>query len=208
LVAGFFPALLGPTFQSWREADAPGAAVRHVVPVAGSPSDAQAGDADRADASRVALEEGGVRVQVVKVSVETVPESAGNAAAGDYLLIRVRTMRVQSGPEFAAARGKLPARRDVTQLPRLTDGAGSEYALHDLPGVSAVDANTSSRFPVSFVDEVFAFDAPRPGATFLNLEVPSLLPGAARPFRFQVPAAMFQKAPAAPPTGTFRPRGR
>src|SRR5262249_366754 len=126
-----------------QDAEDPAAIRRFALP--GSPAATGPDDPDRADASRTALQQGPVTVQVEEVAVAPVQGPAEGAKKGKAEVCLVTLLRIHKTPDPAASAAKLPA--DVTALqerhrPTLTDAAGKVYALLD---VQAGGAGQKSR---------------------------------------------------------------
>jgi hypothetical protein len=162
------------------------------------------------DASRAALQQSGLRVQVVGASVgpaepratlhKRTPNKKGAAAA---LFIRLRARRVEDARAFAADPLRQPDRPDEAHHPTLTDNTGKVYRQRPVPSAPE-GVGKSSRFPVTVVEEVFAFEAPPPGVESLRLEVPAAAWGGSGAFRFTIPAAIIERQPPAPARGGRR----
>jgi hypothetical protein len=190
-VALLVPGLLGPAYRAFRERDRRDPAVIRAVPLPGRPAGEQPETADWVDASRAALQQNRLRVQVAGASVSAVrARGAANKKSRpeEVLFIRLRVHQAEGGPEFVAGpRG--PAGPGERPQPTLTDNTGKVYAPRAAPE-AAEGENKSVRFPLTVLDEVFVFEAPPPGLEFLRLEVPVAAWGGSGTFRFTIPAAM------------------
>jgi hypothetical protein len=204
-VALLFPGLLGPAYRAFRERDARSPTAIRAVPLPGHSAGDQPEAADWVDASRAALQQNRLRVQVAGASVgplEARPARNIKAKPEEGLFIRLRVHQAEGGAEFAAApRGADgPAERPQ---PTLTDNTGKVYAPRAAPeGAEGVDQ--SVRFPVTVLDEIFVFEPPPPGLEFLRLEVPVAAWGGTGTFRFTIPADMIVRPAARAGAG---PRG-
>jgi hypothetical protein len=214
LAALLLPGLLGPAYRVWRERDPVDPAAIRVVPLPGRTTDSGPENPDWVDASRAALQQSGLRVQVVGASVgptearailqKKAPNKKG--AAAEALFIRVRARRAEDARSFAADVARQPDRPDEAHRPTLTDNTGKVY--RERPAPSAPEGvGKSSRFPVTVVEEVFAFEAPPPGLECLRLEVPAAAWGGSGAFRFTIPAAMIERQPPGGPARAGRRPG-
>jgi len=102
--AMLFPSLLGPAFAVSRAKEPIDPVAIRVVPLAGKPGSAGTESPDWVDASRAALQEGTINVQVISASVRHVgPKSPSTSKVppGDYHFIRLRTQHVDAaGPSL------------------------------------------------------------------------------------------------------------
>jgi hypothetical protein len=193
VAAWLFPGLLGPAYLASRDKGLQDPAAIRVVPLPGSPASVAAESPDWIDASRAALQQGGLRLQVVSAWVgpaeEAPPKKKGTRE--EYLFIRLRTRQVQdAGP--SDSRSAPPERRDVQHHPTLTDNTGKVY--QERKGPERVESGaTSSKFPLAIVDEVLAFEPPSAGREYLRLEVPAAGWGRPGAFRFTVPNTMVNR---------------
>jgi hypothetical protein len=205
LTALLLPGLLGPAYRVWRERDPVDPAVIRVVPLPGRPAGDGPEVPDWVDASRAALQQSGLRVQVVGASVgpaearATPPKKTPNkkGTAAEALFIRLRARRVEDARAFAADLLRQPERPGEAHPPTLTDNTGKVYRRRPAPSAPE-GVGKSSRFPVTVVEEVFAFEAPPPGVGPLRLEVPAAAWGGSGAFRFTIPAAMIGRQPPGP----------
>jgi hypothetical protein len=195
------PALLGPAYQASRARDPVDPTALRVIPLPGQGTAGDLGGPDWVDASRASLQQGRVRLQVVRAWVRPVEAQAvppKRAAPEEVLLLRLRAHLVEDARAFAADPLAPPA-RGTTDGPTLTDDTGKVYAARAVPDEEAPeDVNPSSIFPVALVENVFAFEPAPPGVGYLRLEVPAAW-GGSRAFRFTIPAAMIFREPVAPP---------
>lgn len=198
LTAWLAPGVLGPTYRASRVHDLTESAATRVVPLLEGSFDAGPRDPDWVDASKAALQQGSVRVQVSGVSVGPVnAESArlNRQLPARCLFIHLRVHQVELAADFAArAHQAQPADAPLRPRPRLTDNTGKHYSLLEVADPAHRQAVRSSVFPVSFQSEVFAFDVPAAGVEYLRLEVPADAWGGKSAFRFTIPAAMIRQA--------------
>jgi hypothetical protein len=191
LVAWLLPSVLGPIYQTYRQTDTLDPTAIRVIPLPGhSPAGATEGP-DWVNASKAALQQGRLRVQVVSASVETRDTPKKKGPTEKYLLLRVRAHQVDSTREFAAEPLRWPGRRNEKISPTLTDNTGKVYREREVPGAGE-SVGTSSIFPVAVVDELFAFEPPPPGLEHLRLEVPAAIWGGTGTFRFTIPNSMIR----------------
>jgi hypothetical protein len=193
------PDLLGPTYALSRPHETPRPDAIQALPLAGGDTDA---NADWPDAGKTALVQGGLQVRVVAASVGRVEVLRGGRkklSAAKYLVVRLRVQQVAGGGEFDPARGSPPPTREAAPRPVLTDDAGKVYPPQDvLDSDAAADVRRSSVFPVAVVEQAFAFEPPPAAAKYLRLEVSAAAWGGSGTFRFTIPRALIQTAPAAP----------
>jgi hypothetical protein len=180
-IAWLVPGLLGPTFLASRARDPVDRGVIREIPLSGKPGGGE--NPEWADASRVALQQGGINVQVLGVSVRRVgPKSptANKLPPGDYQFLRLRSQVMDASSGSASDKA----------TPRLTDVAGKAYRLCDVQEIAALpNERRSSVFPVELQDQVLVFEAPaRPED--LRLELPAEAWGGKGAFRFSIPVSM------------------
>jgi hypothetical protein len=201
VAALFFPALLGPMFRAaWERGRVDPTAIR-IIPLAGEVGTA---DPEWVDASRAALEQGRVRVEVVSASVG--PDKAKSAAPKkgpppECLFVRLRTRRVEKPGEFAQRKDKTGQRLERPR-PRLTDAAGKVYEPREVVEAAPEKRKTDKRsglFPVTVQEEEFVFEAP-PASASLRLEIAAATWGGTGAFRFTIPGSMIRHegGPASP----------
>jgi hypothetical protein len=190
--ASLSPDLLGPVFVASRAKDLIDPAAIRAVPLPDKPGTAAPESPDWVDASRAALQQGGINVQVVSASIRRVGSKAATnkVPSGDYHFVRLRTQQVEAAGDPAAKRQPSPAVSFENADPRLTDGAGKVYRLFDVQDIEALpNERRSSVFPVAFQEHVLVFEAPtRPED--LRLELPAKAWGGAGAFRFTIPGSM------------------
>jgi hypothetical protein len=190
-VALLFPGLLGPAYRASRERDRRSPTAVRAVPLPGRPAGERPEAADWVDASRAAVQQGRLRVQVAGASVGPLEGRAPpnkKSRPEEVLFIRLRVHQAEGGPEFVAG-PRSPAGPGERPQPKLTDNTGKVYSPRAAPEATEGE-NKSVRFPLTVLDEVFAFEAPPPGLEFLRLEVPVGAWGGTGTFRFTIPAAM------------------
>jgi hypothetical protein len=194
LAAVIWPAMLGPAYVAYRDANPRDPTLIHVVPLPGSPQETAAASPDWVDADRAALEQDGLRVQVVSAWTSAVRDSGGTprkkAPPEERLFIRLRTQRPKEKAEVDPKSGTTPARRDPAHPPTLTDNTGRVY--QERPGASQSEAATP-RSPLAIVEEVFVFERPAPVVEYLRLELPAAGWGRTGAFRFTIPAPMIRR---------------
>lgn len=180
-VALLAPSLLGPTYERTRY-QRTGPPVLRAIPLKGAPALAEV--PEWVDGRRYALHYGNLEVQVVSVSIGPLPGRAADKKAKpvDYLLVRLRARR-----NLVEKAGSAPA--DAQHRPKLSDAAGTVYALKDSTMILPVrNTRKSSPFPVVIHDEVFAFERPPAGTEGLRIEAPGALWSGSGVFRFTLPA--------------------
>jgi hypothetical protein len=198
LTALLVPSMLGPSYLAYRARKAEDLTTIRVIPLLGDPSGAPA-NPDWVDASRAALQQGRLRVQIVSVLLGTdlpdadPPEPAAHKKAppGELLFIR---LRIQQTVEMSADRGQdAPAVEQVRF--NLTDNAGKDYRRREVRETTAADKGRKP-FPTALVDQVLAFEAPPADVAYLRLELPAAAWGGSGLFRFTIPNAMIRRADA------------
>lgn len=202
--AVFIPTLLGPTYEAWREADAPDPTEIRVVPLPRFAEDDDLDDPEWVDASRAALRQGNIVIQVESVEQVTPrpaePQAPPPIPADPYLRIRLRVQRVGDGAEFGSETWVGPNALITLPQPTLTDSDGNTLQA------IALDSNAddprmvrkSTVFPVALSRPEFAFDLPPPGVEFLRLELPVEAWGGIGAFRFTLPGEMIRPEPVMP----------
>jgi hypothetical protein len=209
LTALVLPGLLGPAYRSYRERDTYDPGAIRAVPLARRLADDTLPSPDWIDADRFALQQGRLRIQVASLVVGPV-EPPGKAKKKDkpkekppeFLVLRLRVNQIEGTSEFAADPLNWSSPRNEKPFLTLTDSTGKVYAPRTVPGVrTAEEVRKSSLFPVTVVEEVFAFEPPPASVESLRLEVPVSAWGGAGVFRFTVPNTMVIRQPAAPVRG-------
>jgi hypothetical protein len=198
MTAVLLPGMLGPAYLAYRTRKVEDLTTIRAIPLAGASSSAPT-DPHWVDASRAALQQGRLRVQIVSVVVG--PELLSPAATKpvakkktpqEMLSIRLRIQRqVDMGAdavqETLAGEGASP---------RLTDNTGKEYRQRD---VQEATTETKGRkaFPTALVDHVLVFEAHAGEVRYLRLELPAASWGGTGLFRFTIPSSMIRRADAA-----------
>lgn len=193
-VALLFPGLLGPTYYASRTAVVEDPVTIRAVPLPGQPV-ADLGSVDWVDASRAALQQNKLRVQVTgatigKVEVQTTPKR--KLSKEDYLTLRVRAQHTSGMREFTAEPGGPRARPHERLSPTLTDNLGKTYPPRNPAAAEGGGQQVSAVFPVEVADDVWIFDAPAPGVEFFKLEIPAATWGGTGAFRFTIPKTMLR----------------
>jgi hypothetical protein len=194
----FFPVLLGPTYQLARQRGEPEVVTPRVVPLPGTglPSPEEA-NAEWPDAGRFALKVGSARLQVVSAAVrpvEIIVKGKKSYSKESYLVLRLRVHQPASGTELANESWSEPGTGQRPQ-PTLTDNNGNVCqapSRSELGGEAGELTQKSAVFPFGVTDEVYVFDAPRPGAQYLRLEMPATPWGGTGAIRFTIGRAMWQ----------------
>lgn len=181
-IALFFPALLGPNYARFRQTATVPTSLR-AVPLRGPAVGAVS--PEWADAGKYALLQGGLRVEVLGVSVGPVDEKA-EPAASEFLRIRVRVTHAAANMGEAkaidwAGRGK----------PTLMDKSGRLYPFKESrASVPVGSKRRADMFPVQTSGELLAFEKPDFGWETLLLELPESALQTGDPFRFSLPASL------------------
>jgi hypothetical protein len=197
LAALLFPGLLGPAYGVSRQEEAPDTKTTYAVALTGTAEPVAVGDSDWVDAGGCAVQQGGLRVQVVGASVGPVqmPGAATKYTKEKYLLVRLRVQRPEATQEFADAERPRAPSADAGSRPRLTDDAGKEYEPRQPAGAGpAGGVRGSVVFPVAVVEEALLFDPPGTAVRYLRLELPAAAWGGRGTFRFTIPRSMIRRA--------------
>jgi hypothetical protein len=198
------PGLLGPSYRAFREQTTDDPAAIHVVPLPGSPASVAAESPDWVDASRAALRQNGLSLQVVDAWVGPRTPAAGapnTAPREECLFISLRVQQVRD-PTAGGPPGSPPPPRDTAHAPTLTDDTGQAYQPRK--GPERDQGFTARGMPVTVRDEVLAFEPPPAGREYLRLEVPAAGWGRPGAFRFTIPGTMIRR----PAPGPGRRPGR
>ncbi len=187
------PALAAAVYRLRHPAAAPALAAIRVVPLSGDALDPDLTQAEWVDASRAALQQHNVGVQVVSATLGPLPAADAarkvKAAAEKCLIIRLRAQQVYGGDQ-TVGEGKAEV-SPLNRRPQVTlrDETGRVYRQ-----VSAEPASprVSSASGVPATEDVFVFEAPPPGVKSLRLEVPAAAWGGAGAFRFAIPSSMIR----------------
>jgi hypothetical protein len=149
------------------------------------------------DASRAAVQQNDVRIQLTAVSVAPVEmykvQSKPKFSEQKYLLVRLRTFNVGAGRQLpyetwnAAGRGPQPL--------TLTDNLGKSYALKsaDPDWKMTEQPHRDPVAPGRFTDELLVFEAPPADVEFLHLELPASACGGHDTYRLAIPRAMIKR---------------
>jgi hypothetical protein len=191
LVSLLQPWLLGPVHEDLRARDPVSPRTIRVIPLAGRDAGDTAGP-DWVDASRAALQQGALRLQVVNAWVSTTDTGSSGQKPQRLLCIRLRVQRVEI--QQPAENGEQPPPRPKDKpVARLTDSAENVYAQRDaqegLPG-----GKGRNPFPVAVTDEVLVFESPPADVGNLRLEVPATTWGGSGAFRFTLPSRMVRQS--------------
>jgi hypothetical protein len=165
------------------------------IPLPGSDEVVQMTESEWVDASRVALQQGRIQVQVLSASIHPLrAKSSAPKKAPEYLVIRLRSHQVEAASEFATRRSHSGSLRLEKPRPQLTDNTGKIYRPRDIRDVAPVETKRKGPlFPVAFQDEVFAFETPPAGLEYFRLEVPAESWGGSGAFRFTIPTSMISR---------------
>jgi hypothetical protein len=193
LTAWLFPSLLGPAYLGSREREVADPAAVRVIPLTGGSENAAAEDPNWVDASRAALQQAKIRLQVMSASVgplkaESSPKK--ESASGEALFIRLRRQLADAAGVVGTKPSQTMRKQLENHRPRLTDNSGKVYPLRNVQEVAAQKERRPSVFPVNFQDAVLVFEAPGPGVENLRLEVPAEAWETKGPFRFTIPGSM------------------
>jgi predicted Zn-ribbon and HTH transcriptional regulator len=199
LTVALSPATLGKTYRAYRDRGrGQGDWAIRVAPLPGQGEGRITYDPESADASRVALLHGPLRVQVVSATIEPVelrnPSGRPIPTKENYLVLRLRTHRTQTGDEYAAGiRGEKTIGLDRSKL-TLTDNTGKVYVepALDLEATRPSDPRGAAGFPLTVFDTVAVFEPPAAGVESLRLEISTTASGGTRALRFTIPKTMIR----------------
>ncbi len=200
------PGLLGPRYEASRQRSGYDPTAVQFVPLRLEPAGGPLEAGGWADASRAAVQQGTIRVQVTGAAVGPVRLVAPKPkfTKERYLTVGVRVQHLGHGGPVEYEHWGLPAARGVP--PPALDAGGRRLAPVELdPEQPAGRADLVRLFPGKAVEDVLVFPAPAaPGP--LRLELPAEAWGGRGAFRFQIPASMVTVQPA-PKAGARSPRG-
>jgi hypothetical protein len=176
-----FPELLGPLYQAGKATATVQPTAIRVTPLGGSGGGEQA---DWVDASRVALQQGRLRLQVVSAAIGPLKKDSEKKDRVHHLLVRVRSQRPKDKNDASEPWKERPQ-------PLLSDNTGRIYSQHHDQVI--VSDETRRVFPIEVVDQVFAFDIPPRNVDYLRLELSAAPWGGTGVFRFTIPSSMIQR---------------
>jgi hypothetical protein len=190
-VALFVPGLLGPRYEVSRiRSDYDPEAVR-MIPLKLGPDSASGLAADGwADASRAAVQQGHVRVQITGAGVGPVQvvDSKKRYTKHPLLAVGVRVQHLGHGQPFRFVHWGTTGERAVPQVVATRDGTRLTPA-HLGTDVPAGVTYGYDLHPGKGVDDLLVFEAPA-GHGPVRLELPAEAWGGRGAFRFQIPASM------------------
>jgi hypothetical protein len=201
------PGLLGPRYEASRQQSAYDPEAVQVVPLSLDPAGAQNLEVDGwVDASRAAIQQGAVRVQVTGAAVGPVRLVAPRPkfTKDQHLTIGVRVQHLGHGGPIEYEHWGLPAVRKAP--PPTLEVAGLKVSPVELEPEQPVGRTDMVRlFPGKAVEDVLIFRAVS-ATSPLRLELPAEAWGGQGVFRFTIPASMVTHRPA-PRVGGSSPRG-
>jgi hypothetical protein len=192
LVALFDPSLLGPRYELSRERSEYDPEELKVIPLNLAPDQSQGLETDGwVDASRAAVQQGLVRVQVTGASVGPIQvvDSKRRFTNTPYLAITVRVQHLGHGGTFRFIHWGEKAERTVAAAIATCNGIRLSSA--DLAADVPVGVKYGYElFPGKAVDDLLIFDVPA-GSAPIKLELPGEAWNGHTPFRFLIPPSMF-----------------
>jgi hypothetical protein len=189
------PGLLGPVYQSLKEQGATDPTVIRRIPLPGRAATTGAEDPEWADASRTALQQGQVNVQVEEVAVAPMRSAPVPNKESKRDLCLVIRLRIRQQPQTVMS--STNRRGDAAALkqrypPTVADTTGKVYELLEVQvGDAAEKTRGVSAFGMS--SRVLVFEAPPAGVRALRLEVPAAAWGGRGAFRFRIPGPMIRR---------------
>jgi len=180
------PSFLGPIYAASREGETIDPTVIRVVPIPGKAGVGSTGP-EWADASQAALQQGGLRVQVMSAGMDAKnKEATAKRSPEDTIVVRLRIQHVETtsgadSPRFS------PEKTGY----KLTDNTGKAYRLLDVREAIPTERKV---FPVALTDHDIVVEAPGRHIDYLRLEIPARGSGM---FRFQIPGTMIRRDRAA-----------
>jgi hypothetical protein len=184
-VALVIPSFLGPVYLAARQQENGDPTAIRAIPLP-EKGGIRPADPDWVDASQAALQQGRVRVQVIRVWIEAQGKEpfAQKAQAKEVLFIRLRINHEEEADSQSVRHFK-----DYSRI-KLTDKNGKVYPQRHIRQASP-EPKDRKVFPVSLTEQDIGFAAPPGKAGYLRLEIPALN---ARTFRFTIPDAMIQRS--------------
>jgi hypothetical protein len=158
---------------------------RHVVPK----------ESEWVDASKDAIQQGGVRVRIAGVAVKQVELKDANShrRSGERsLILRFRLSNAGADRLIKYQSWGPSARADESREPKLTDDRGRQYRRRNTaPGWSVVGQVPAASLPLAkWVDDVLVFEPPPANVQYLRLELPCAAFGASGTLQLEIPRAM------------------
>lgn len=186
------PSILGPAYVVSRGKNAVDLTAIRAIPLPGSNEVVRPAESEWVDASRTALQQGGIQVQIVSASVGPLQAKISpRKKPPEYLVIRLRRHEVSTAGEFTTQRSGSGSIRLEKPRPKVTDNTGKIYQPREIWEVApAENPRKTSVFPVAVHDEVFVLETPPAGLEYLRLEVPAEGWGGSGSFRFTIPSSM------------------
>jgi hypothetical protein len=195
VLAMAFPGLLGPAYLGFKGQRATDPTAVRRLPLPGKDAGPDTEDPEWADASRTALQQGQVTLQVAEVKVaprrlEPAPSKTGKESV--FLVIRLRVRQVPQPAALAKTRDDTAALKEKHR-PTVTDPDGKVYELLE---VQAGGAAEKTRGPSAFglSSRELVFEAPAADVRVLRLEVPAAAWGGRGTFRFRIPGPMIRRS--------------
>jgi len=194
----FFPGALGPSFAASRQRPTLDRERIMAVPLAGAPrGDATLQTEGWTDATRAALQQGPVRVQVASAAVAVVPFQGARPTFSKekYLIVRLLIQHTGGGGLIDYAHWRAGDSDQESVRPTLTTLQGNTlprtaFASAEVPlgQVSRV-----SLHPGRFLEDVLVFAAPEEKVEGLRLRLPATPWQGTGELKFLVPGAMIQR---------------
>lgn len=194
LLIGLAPGVFGSRYYSYRQRT-PDEDLVQVIPKSGQSATEVPKDADWVDAGKYLLEQHGVVMEIVNVTlgkVETkTPGGSMKMSSEPYLVIWLRRRHASDVQDFGANPHARKEAQDVDLKMILTDDQGRECPRQqvDLGWNSAGMLRSSNVFPTAMTDDIFAFAPPQPDFQSLRLEI-SMPQFDGKPLRFLIPKSM------------------
>jgi len=194
------PSLLGPRYEASRQqSDYDPGAVR-VIPLQLGPGGAHGLERDGyADASRAAVQQGFIRVQITGAAVGPVQvvDSKRRNTKQPFLAVTVRIQHLGHGPSVRFTHWGTTGERTVPPATAEVNGRKMSLARTE-PDVPLGVVYGHDLFPSREVNDLLLFDPP-PAPGPVRVELPVEACGGSGSFRFEIPSSMIVTSPGSKP---------
>jgi hypothetical protein len=197
LVAGVWPGMLDLRSHAARQReDANKETVFHLAELGVARREVPK-ETEWVDASKDALQHGGVRVRVDSVAVKSaeLKDTKGKSHASDRsLVIRLRISNVSFDHLVEYTSWGRAGSADQVSLPDLKDNLGRSYTMRTFaPGWTVAGQVRRATIPgAKWVDDILVFEPPPARIEYLRLELPAPAVGAKGTFKLEIPRRMIR----------------